>query len=254
MNLVYDGTFEGFLTCVFDIYAGRWTVASIGRTAPAQKGLFDSVSNITTSDHKAERVLHGLSKKLSKRGLNNLYKSYHLRQPDTEMNLLEYIRLVLSSARSVEADLRQAPVLRMAQMTKQMNREIHRMHAFVRFQKTTDNIYAAGICPDFDVMPFIGDHFTQRYADQRWLIMDINRKYGLYYDGQATDFVTMDNADWLGKGSIPWEVLADDELAFQDLWRQYFKATCIVERKNLSLHLRHMPRRYWSLLTEKRSD
>lgn len=31
-------------------------------------------------------------------------------------------------------------------------------------------------------MPLIEKHFKNRFADQRWLIYDNNRKYGIYYD------------------------------------------------------------------------
>ena len=36
--------------------------------------------------------------------------------------------------------------------------------------------------PDFNVLPLIQPHFKRRYQDQRWLIYDEQRKFGLYYD------------------------------------------------------------------------
>ena len=38
------------------------------------------------------------------------------------------------------------------------------------------------------------------------------------------------------------------------MWRAYFRAVDIPERKNLRLHLRHVPKRYWPYLTEKRAE
>ena len=44
---------------------------------------------------------------------------------------------------------------------------------------------------------------------------------------------------------------APDEAAYQRMWRAYFQAVTIPERRNLALHLRHVPKRYWPYLTEK---
>jgi len=44
---------------------------------------------------------------------------------------------------------------------------------------------------------------------------------------------------------------APDEAAYQTMWRAYFQAVTIPERRNLKLHLRHVPKRYWPYLTEK---
>ena len=49
------------------------------------------------------------------------------------------------------------------------------------------NYITAIVQPDFNVLPLIEKHFRERYADQRWLIYDVRRKYGLYYDLQTVD-------------------------------------------------------------------
>jgi probable DNA metabolism protein len=41
------------------------------------------------------------------------------------------------------------------------------------------------------------------------------------------------------------------EKNYQNLWRKYFEHVNIKERKNMKLHIQHVPKRYWSLLTEK---
>ena len=43
----------------------------------------------------------------------------------------------------------------------------------------------------------------------------------------------------------------EDELVFQTLWRDYFKSTNIKSRKNMRLHIQHVPKRYWKYLSEK---
>jgi probable DNA metabolism protein len=47
------------------------------------------------------------------------------------------------------------------------------------------------------------------------------------------------------------DFFADEEFQFQELWQNYFESTNITERKNIKLHVRHVPKRYWKYLSEK---
>ncbi|MES2689093.1 MAG: DUF4130 domain-containing protein, partial [Bacteroidota bacterium] len=38
---------------------------------------------------------------------------------------------------------------------------------------------------------------------------------------------------------------------YRQLWAGYFKHTNIPSRKNIKLHLQHVPKRYWKYLPEK---
>ena len=125
------------------------------------------------------------------------------------------------------------------------------MEAFVRFQKTVDELYYAVIEPDYDVLPLISNHFTSRYADQRWMIYDARRKYGLYYDGGSTAFVQVNFSEEAGAGQLH-TILDEKEAFYQELWKRYFHSVNIASRKNMRLHVQHMPKRYWKYLTEKK--
>ena len=125
------------------------------------------------------------------------------------------------------------------------------MEAFIRFQQSADGLFFATVEPDFDVLPLISDHFSRRYADQRWLIFDRKRKYGILYDLNEVHVVEQSPVDNTGIALSPSMSLHEDEKKFQELWQQYFKSVNIKERKNTKLHVRHMPKRYWRYLTEK---
>lgn len=38
---------------------------------------------------------------------------------------------------------------------------------------------------------------------------------------------------------------------FQHLWKQYYHSTNIEARRNMKLHIKHVPKRYWKYLVEK---
>jgi probable DNA metabolism protein len=100
-------------------------------------------------------------------------------------------------------------------------------------------------------LPLIVRHFKSRYADQRWLIYDLQRQYGIYYNLEEVTEVTLSFTEENRPGNIAAENLDADETIYQQLWQQYFKSVNIAARKNTRLHIQHMPKRYWKHLVEK---
>ena len=131
--------------------------------------------------------------------------------------------------------------------------EHHRLLQFVRFQKASDGTFFAPVEPLYNVLPLTITHFKDRFADQPWLIYDIKRKYGFYYNLKTVEEVTFEDntQEHLITGILNENMTDKDELLFQDLWKTYFKAICIKERLNPRKHKQDMPMRYWKLLTEK---
>ena len=113
-------------------------------------------------------------------------------------------------------------------------------------------MFHAVIEPDFNVLPLITDFFRKRYADQAWLIYDSKRKYGVLYDLQQLSevYLTPQQQNSIAKTE---DIISFDESEekYQTLWKQYFKSTNIEARKNMKLHLQHVPKRYWKYLVEK---
>ncbi|MCK7591748.1 TIGR03915 family putative DNA repair protein [Subsaxibacter sp. CAU 1640] len=250
--LSYDGTFEGFLTCVFHVYERRLTHVDIQPSHVAIDSLFDAREEIITDFEKSKRVWTGLKSKTSSNGRLRLMYAFLSEQAGIERHLLEFIRYVFDSKSIVDDDYSHEAVLKVTQVAKSVGREKHRMEAFVRFRLTKDDLYFATIEPDFNVLPLIQKHFKSRYADQKWLIYDLKRKYGIHYDLKNVEMVTMELPADFDPVNTSEDFFAEEELKFQLLWQNYFKSTNIESRKNMKLHVRHVPKRYWKYLSEKR--
>jgi probable DNA metabolism protein len=248
-TLLYDGTFEGLLTAVFEVYERKIGHAMIQKGEWHNTALFQEVLKVITDDARANRVLKGLRQKLSPMGLQRLYAA-HLAQMDDEDNtLINYIRYAFDAEHNIEEDYGNKHVMRLTEIVRMVRREKHRMEAFIRFQKLQDGTFYSAIEPDFNVLPLLNKHFKSRYADQKWIIYDIRRNYGLFYDLHDTQFITLDFAT-----TNPGNVISaydENEGIYQVLWQNYFKSVNIAARKNTLLHLRHVPKRYWKHLTEK---
>lgn len=250
-TIIYDGSFEGLLCAVFDVYEYKFAEVQICRQEHFKGNVFQRVHHANFDAAHAERVLKGLEKKLSRDAMQQLYRAFLSEGEGIENVLLRYMQYVFANAATVEKDYSHPAVITIAQTAKKVWREKHRMEAFVRFQKTADNLYYAVIEPDYNVLPLIVHHFQSRYADQQWLIYDAKRKTGLYYNLKAVEEVTLQFSEQVQQGKQVAAVYDEQETMYQQLWQQYFKSVNIAARKNTKLHIQHMPRRYWRYLTEK---
>ncbi len=250
-DYTYDGSFEGLLTVLFRIYDQRSAPNSIQPESAAQGGLFTQAVAIDTDEALATRTWDGLLRFMPEPARARLYHVFLSEDPERELLIFRYADMALRTGRDISENYADATVRRCQRLAQQLFREKHRMEAFVRFEKTQDELFHATIEPDFDVLPLIASHFAKRYADQRWLIFDKKRRYGLYYDLSKTTIVEFETATTPRRGEVSATVLDEREPLFKILWQAYFDHVNIPERKNLKLHQRHIPRRYWKYLSEK---
>ncbi len=250
VTLVYDGTFDGWLTAVFEVYEYKFRDPLIVTEARFQPNVFAAKHGVITSDEKAERVWKSLKQKMSHNAQNQLYHSFLCEEEGFENTLLHYVQYTFSANRTVEHDYSHRAVLQVKQTAHKVHRERHRMEAFIRFQLTQDQLYYAVIQPDYNVLPLLETHFRKRYADQKWMIYDVHRKYGLFYDLRSVTQVSVSFNE--GDGMDISASYDENEPLYQSLWQQYFQSVNIQARKNMKLHIKHMPKRYWKYLTEKK--
>lgn len=248
-TLIYDGTFEGLLTAVFEVYEHKLLHVHLQKGEWRNTALFENVIKVVTETGRATRVLKGLQQKLSPIGLQRLYAAHMAEMEGEDDNLMGYIRHVFDSPVNVEEDYGNKYVMRVSEIVRMLRREKHRMEAFVRFQELKDKTFYSAIEPDFNVLPLLIRHFKSRYADQKWIIYDIRRSYGIFYDLHETQFISLDFAT-INPGNVI-SAYDENEGLYQSLWKNYFTSVNISARKNTKLHLRHVPKRYWKHLTEK---
>ncbi|WP_300695754.1 TIGR03915 family putative DNA repair protein [uncultured Bacteroides sp.] len=251
---VFDNTFEGVLTCVFEAYSRRSfpdVILPEGEPLPL---FHDEVFTVITEEEKAGRVWRGLQKKLSHGALSCLAQCWLAEEAETPMLIFRYIRKTIDAARSIETNFADADVLAMSRMWKRVDWERIRLMQFIRFQKSADGTFFAAVEPEKNALPLVVDHFKDRFAGQPWLVYDIRRAYGFYYDLKEVRPVTFEEGSREGHlvtGMLDESLMDKDEKLFQQLWKTYFKSICIKERLNPRKHRQDMPVRYWKHLTEK---
>ncbi|RMZ57959.1 DNA metabolism protein [Chryseobacterium nematophagum] len=249
-TLLYDGSFDGLLTAIFEVFEYRFKdVEIVNRERFHQENIFAEIHEIITQNNKAERVLATLEQNIGKSGIHQLLKVFLSENLQMESLILSAVKQSIKYPKNnILQNFADNDILKISKICKSVDRERHRMTAFVRFEKMQDGVFFAKIEPDFNVIPLIRKHFKDRYQDQKWMIYDIRRNYGVLYDLKTCEFFFPEEKLDLNTYQQQFH---DEEKRYQKLWQRYFTHTNIIERKNLKLHIQHVPRRYWKYLTEK---
>lgn len=248
----YDKSFEGLLTVVFDAYSLKLFPDDIIAEGEPLPLFCEKSHRVLTDRERAERVWKALKKKLSHFGLQSLLYVWMSELPEAASLLFRYIRKTFDAPRSIEKNFGDADVLEVFKIEKKVAGERMNLLQFVRFQKAKDGTYFAALEPLYNVLPLTIAHFKDRFSDQRWLLYDIRRQYGYYYDLKEVREVTFedDGATSLATGRLSDDQMAEDESLYRRLWKEYFETVAIKTRINPRKQRKDMPVRFWKYLTE----
>lgn len=250
----FDNTFDGLLSCVFFAYEQK-KFPDLILTESDQKPLFmDEQFYVVTEKDKSLRVWKALEKKISKIAQNMMMSVWLSELQESTPLLFRYICKNIDHPQGIEMNFGDKDVVLIKNIAQKVGNDARRLIQFVRFQKTADDIWFAPISPRYNVLSMIAPHFKTRYSGQPWIIYDTNRNIGLYYDLQTIQEISFSSEDLsqLSSGKLHEEILSEEEVFFQHMWKEYFQCITIKERINLKLQRQHMPKRYWKYLPELR--
>jgi len=136
---------------------------------------------------------------------------------------------------SVDEDVRKADV-----WAKSVSRDIHKMHAFVRFKKTEINgreTYVAWHRPEHQCLELASSFFVRRFGDKPWSIFtpDLSAHWNL----EELSF---------SKG-IPQNEFEHSD-SFDEVWTTYYKSIFNPARLKIKMMKTEMPVKYWSSMPE----
>ena len=130
----------------------------------------------------------------------------------------------------------------LGRMRKEIARDIHKMHAFVRFKKTGEvagtgrEQFMAWFEPDHRIMPLTAKFFQKRFTGMDWAIFTPTGSAS--WDGQELRL-----GPGVGKVVVPEEEL-------DELWRGYYRSIFNPARLKVKAMQAEMPKKYWKNLPE----
>lgn len=240
---VYDGTFEGLLTAVYEAYYRGEGPETLVDGREMQANFLDRYVSIDTDPAKADKVFRSIREKISGDALQRAYHVFLSEDSERGRIIYDYLRLGWKMGYRVDLHLSDDRVFRVHQISQRVEYERHKLLGFVRFRQVESGIFYAPIGPDHNIVELLAPHFAERLAGQNWIIHDVKREVAVLYNGR--EWVVSD----FRYDELPAE--AGEEETYQRLWKLFFNAIAIESRKNPRLQRQWMPRRYWKYLTEK---
>jgi probable DNA metabolism protein len=134
-------------------------------------------------------------------------------------------------------------VAQLKRLEQQVQRDLHKMHAFVRFRKVEDPVvgehFIAWYRPDHRIVRLAAPFFAERFAVMRWTILTPDESVAWNPATRQLRF---------GPGAPREAAPQEDEM--EELWRGYYGAIFNPARLNPEAMRSEMPVRYWQHLPE----
>ncbi|GGC74380.1 UdgX family uracil-DNA binding protein [Chelatococcus reniformis] len=132
-------------------------------------------------------------------------------------------------------------VHRLALMDKAVRRDLHKMHAFLRFRRADEEAgaerFTAWFEPDHFILEAAAPFFVDRFRRMRWSIL--TPMGSAHWDGSELAF-----------GPSGRRADAPPTDAFEASWRGYYESTFNPARLNPAAMRGEMPRKYWRNMPE----
>lgn len=124
---------------------------------------------------------------------------------------------------------------------KAVHRDVHKMHAFVRFRKVGEHdgreAFAAWFEPDHYIVDYTSSFFVKRFHGMDWAIITPYRRV-IWHDKVLT----------MGDGGRKSDVPETDII--EDQWRIYYGSIFNPARVKIQAMQSEMPKKYWKNLPE----
>ncbi len=240
-DYIYDGTFEGFLNCIYHhYYTDR--ANNICTEDSYQANMLCDHLRVETDEERTRRVYDAIAEKISDYDLRNVYKAFLSSIPEKEVIILRYVVFGFARGREVSSFHGNSIVNDFQAVLKKVGAETERMLQFVRFSVMEGGILYAEVEPEHDVLELIHTHFCDRFRNDPFIIRDVGRNKAMIAYQKHWYISAFEEEQR--------PTLSMEEIQYRRLWKTFFDNIAIKERTNPRCQRSFMPERYWKHLTE----
>lgn len=239
---IYDGTFDGLLTCIYEAYYRHENPDDIIPMDRQENNFLYQRYIIRTDLEKATKVCESIEEKISPEALRRVFYAYLSEVPGSGGVILNYLRLGYKIGKSIDNHLSNDGVLEMDKLYRQVLGERHAMVGLLRFKMLENEILYAEYEPQYNITGLVAPHFVNRIPNENWAIHDVKRNIAALYNKKEWIIRDLELEDEL--------IIHEEEEDNQGMWKSYYQHISIASRKNLRLKKNNMPMKYWKHLVE----
>ncbi|MDM0045977.1 UdgX family uracil-DNA binding protein [Variovorax dokdonensis] len=230
--------FEVFLARLRDALHRGLEPGEVSWERSAQTSLLDEADSAPAAiDAAAERARPVLR---LPRGFIELLRVAMLHEGADRFHAAHTLAVAILQDRRAWSDVLRGDRLQLERMAREVRREIHKMHAFVRFRPMNDDdgeCFVAWFEPTHRIVRAAAPFFVDRFAAMRWAIL--TPQESVHWDRRELRF-----------GPAARRADAPGPDGGEALWIEYYRSIFNPARANLTMMRREMPVRFWRNLPE----
>lgn len=246
-----EDNLDGIFTGVYDAWASRYGHANVALTThtPDNYSLFDEYISVPCDPVKSAKVARTLHSRMGDETYQELCQAASAQEDKNNRKYMDkadaiyktiVLALSLPDASKVLNYLGEPYVNRTFQLSRSTGNEAHHLLGFLRFQELENGILFAQIHPKNDVLPFLGEHFSDRLPEENFMIYDATRSLAVLHPKGKGYFIT----DTKELDQEMLKRLSPEELEYRRLWCAFFDSIAIDARKNPALQNQNLPKRF----------
>ena len=239
----YDGSFDGFLCCIYESYTQKERPNAILCDGDDEPSLFE-IRTVPTNRAHAQRVYRSFLK-ISPGVGPFLRRAFLTCMDDKEMTIYHFIVRLYQEGAPLLTRLSDETYHPLRKAVRHLSGEAEALRGFIRFSEL-GGILGAEIEPKNRVLPILRSHFCDRYHNESFFIYDRTHREALLYSGGVSRIVPLEH----------FEMAQPDETEanYRRLWHRFYDTIAIRERENLKLQQSNLPKRYRNTMTEFQSE
>ncbi len=249
---ICEDSLEGILTGVYDACASGLGHRNIHLVScePENYELFCEYITVSPSEEKAKKVINTILCRFGRAFYESIYQAamsgekQERKKMDKADAIYETVLLALSwgDGQKVLLSLGEPCVYRVFELCRATNREACHHLQFLRFSELGNGVLSATIHPKDHILPFLAEHFSDRLPQENFLIYDETHQLAAVH--KALKGYLLVGAQDLDLVKI--KQYSKDELEYRKLWLAFFDHIAIDSRRNPSLQMQMIPKRYWA--------
>jgi probable DNA metabolism protein len=239
MDYLYDGTYEGLLCCLYCHFL-KIPATGIYQKHIYQRHLINPYREVPSLEKYSDYMDQKLKQHLGELISSQIFQCFLYEKGETENIILRFVDLCFKKGAKYAGFHTHPIVSSFDEAVRKVKYETHRYVGYVRFIQMGEYLYSS-IHPQYNILPLIGGHFSDRYKGEKIIIHDVERKIALAANDGNFLVIPFDKTD-LSK-------YAKNNF-FEILWKTYFDHIAIKDRINPKLQRNFVPLKYRKDLTE----
>lgn len=249
-----EDSMEGIFSAVYQAFEERHGHSRnqlMIHTEGFNRELFCQYREVDTDFERAVKVANTIQKKISPQAYEFVQKaavSCRLEKADA---IYRFIIEGLHVGNRVMSHLTAPFMQTMFELERYTNNEAHYWVEFLRFEELENGMLFGRINPKNQILPYLAEHFSDRFSGESWIIADtVHKNVLIHQKNQGCIYASMDEVD-LDELTLHY---SEEEKDLQNLWKLFVDTIAVKERINRNLQRQMLPLRYRKYMKEFTSE